>query len=122
MDFPLPSYEYDNGKKYIFDVFTKAGNSYLRVYSSEGKDVIEYSDEDVDHYQHEIKITLKYDSKTAYKTVVVNSIKLNELTGKSPFAVYFAIGSLGNYTSTHSINNLFITIVIIISLFKQQIY
>ncbi|MCQ2466156.1 MAG: hypothetical protein MJ166_01420 [Clostridia bacterium] len=43
MDFPLPAYEYDNGKKYVFDIFTKAGNSYLRVYSSEGKDVVEYT-------------------------------------------------------------------------------
>lgn len=46
MDYPLPTYEYAEGKNYVFDIFTKAGNSYLRVYSSAGKDVVQYTLED----------------------------------------------------------------------------
>ena len=31
MDFPLPVYEYSDGKSYTFDIYTKAGNSFLRL-------------------------------------------------------------------------------------------
>ena len=31
MSFPLPVYEYAEGKPYIFDIYTKAGNSFLRL-------------------------------------------------------------------------------------------
>lgn len=31
MTFPLPVYEYDDEKPYIFDIYTKAGNSFLRL-------------------------------------------------------------------------------------------
>lgn len=31
MTFPLPAYEYSEGKPYIFDIYTKAGNSFLRL-------------------------------------------------------------------------------------------
>ena len=31
MSFPLPVYEYGKDKSYIFDIYTKAGNSFLRL-------------------------------------------------------------------------------------------
>ena len=31
MSFPLPEYEYAEDKPYIFDIYTKAGNSFLRL-------------------------------------------------------------------------------------------
>ena len=37
MTYPLPLYEYEEGKHYSVDIYTKAGNSFLRLYSSEGK-------------------------------------------------------------------------------------
>lgn len=38
MTYPLPIYTYGKDKSYIFDVYTKAGNSFLRLYSSSGAD------------------------------------------------------------------------------------
>lgn len=41
MTFPLPQYEYANGKNYTFDIYTKAGNSFLRLYTSSGDDSVD---------------------------------------------------------------------------------
>lgn len=41
MTYPLPEYEYDDGKPYIFDIYTKAGNSFLRLYTSSGADSVD---------------------------------------------------------------------------------
>ena len=44
MTWPLPEYTYGEGKPYIFDIYIKAGNSFLRMYtSSDTKDLEEYT-------------------------------------------------------------------------------
>ncbi len=44
MNYPLPVYTYDDGKEYITDIYTKAGNSFLRLYTSqETKEIGEYT-------------------------------------------------------------------------------
>lgn len=41
MSFPLEIPEYAKGKPYIYDIYTKAGNSFMRLYTSSGADVTE---------------------------------------------------------------------------------
>lgn len=41
MDYNLPSYSYDSDKKYLVDIFTMAGDSFLRLYSSSDTNNIE---------------------------------------------------------------------------------
>lgn len=44
MSWPLPVYTYGENKPYIFDIYIKAGNSFLRMYtSSDSKDLNEYT-------------------------------------------------------------------------------
>lgn len=62
-----------------------------------------------DHKSHIVNVTLKYNGEQETKEFNVAPVQLKDLTGKSPFAIYFAIGSLSNFTSYpgHSVDNLF---------------
>lgn len=43
MQFPLPEFEYAKDKPYIFDIYTRAGNSYIRLYTSSDKSENDYT-------------------------------------------------------------------------------
>ncbi len=45
MVYPLPRYEYEDDKPYTINIFLRAGNSFIRVYSSDSKDSSEDSED-----------------------------------------------------------------------------
>lgn len=42
MTYPIPDYSYDKDKEYIVNIYTKGGNSFLRIYSSTGSSNEQY--------------------------------------------------------------------------------
>lgn len=72
MQMPLPKYEYDEGKPYIFDVYTRAGNSYIRLYSSSGNSDNDYTlsgagdDYNTCFEKQTVCLTKRVDNKVTY--------------------------------------------------------
>lgn len=81
-------------------------NSNVVTYSN---GIFSVNDVNRTHKMEDVRLVLEYNGTKAQKTVKVAPVQLHDLSNISPFAVYFAVGSLGNYTSygTHSIDNLF---------------
>jgi len=85
------------------------------VWSVEENDFITYSkgtfkvSDERNHYTNSVKVTLEYNGTKATKTYRIKPIELRDLSNTSPYAMYFAVGSLSNYINygTHSINKLF---------------
>ena len=52
-----------------------------------------------DHFDHDVTINLDFDGKRATKSYRIKALEFNDLSNKSPFAMYFSIGSLANFTN-----------------------
>lgn len=81
MSYPLPIYQYAEDKPYIFDIYIKAGNSFLRLYtSSDSKDISEYtlsglsnnaSDDYNDCFENQtVTITSRTENNITYKCAI----------------------------------------------------
>lgn len=61
--------------------------------------VLTYNVLNRDHNDHDVTVKLEYDGKNATKSYKINALEFHTLTNKSPFAMYFSVGSLGNFTN-----------------------
>lgn len=120
MTYPLPVYEYDTGKAYIFDIYTKAGNSFFRLYSSSTDSENEYTlegagDEYNDVFENQsVVLTTRTENDVSYVCAVAPIIS-SENTVAGVLEVRMTEADFGSTVNGMSLSWVFTIFAIAIS-------